>query len=344
MSDKNNIENQNLIPDDDYEYEKKLAEEERSRRLAEEEKLREQAENEKKLERQREKEREKRIAQERLELLQLKNGVIDESQSTIKEEHEEKTKLKGMAWISNFWYHYKYMIIFVSFIAAVVIFITYSEIKRERPDLTILMIADNGLAQRDKELEEFFEKYTDDTDDNGYVHVSVISVPLSPNSDYQTANANSSKFFAQLQAGDAMIVITDSNTDEEYKNLMDPTLSEDFPGNKYIDELGFSFNSRVMADELKYEYMPNDVHMSIRYPTKTMDLSLEESQENYDKSFVVFKRIVDDITQRCEESNDPGLETEPIKYDTDEKSEESTQDSVKADEKDSSSVGAGNDQ
>lgn len=320
MSQKNrmNIDNPNLVDEDDYEYEKKLAEQEQERRrkLEEKELAREQQRAQE--ERQAQKERDKKIAQDKLELLQLKNGVIGEDEATIKEEHTEAVKLTGTAWLSNFWYHNKFMILFITFIVAVVAFITYSEITRERADLTIMMIADNGLAQRQDELEEFFEKYTDDIDGNGYVHVAVLCIPISDRLDYQTLDANTSKFVTQIQAGDAMIVITDSNTDEEYKALMDATLQEDFPGNKYVDELGFSFNSKVMAEELKYEYMPNDVHMSIRFPAASMNIKLEESQENFDTSYVVFKRIVEDITKRCEETNDPGLETEPVKYETDE--------------------------
>ena len=69
-----------------------------------------------------------------------------------------------------------------------------------------------------------------------------------------------------------------------------------------------------MADELKYELMPNDVYMSIRTPMETMSINSEEAQKIYDESFVVYKRIVDDISARCEASNDPGLTTEPIQY------------------------------
>ena len=36
-------------------------------------------------------------------------------------------------------------------------------------------------------------------------------------------------------------------------------------------------------------------------------------QEYYDEAFVVFKRIVEDLTKRAEELNDPGLTTEPMK-------------------------------
>jgi hypothetical protein len=318
------FEHENLVVDDE-EYEMKLAEEERKHREALEAAAAEDEAMRRKKAKEAEHEREKRIAQERLELLQLKNGVIDESEATIKEEHEQATKLTGLAWLENFWYHNKYIILLIAFFAIVIGYISYKEFTRERADLTVLLIADDGLELRQEEMEEFFEKYTDDLDGNGYVHVSVICVPLNPDGDYETQDANSSKFFAQLQAGDAMIVITDSNTEEQYKNLMNSTLAEDFPDNEYIDELGFSFNSKIMADEFRYEYMPNDVHMSIRYPTKTLDLSLEESTENYNTSFTVFKRIVEDITQRCEETNDPGLETEPVKRESSDESSDSTE-------------------
>lgn len=319
MSKKNrmNIDNPNLVNEDDYEYEKELAEQERERRqkLEEEELAREQKKIQS--ERKAQKERDQKIAKDRLELLQLKNGVIDEEDATIKEEKSETIKLTGTAWLSNFWYHNKFIILFIAFITVTVAFIVYSEVTRERADLTVMMIADNGLAQRQDELEEFFEKYTDDIDGNGYVHVTVLCIPISDRLDYQTLDANTSKFVTQIQAGDAMIVITDSNTDEDYKALMDATIPEDFPGNKYVDELGFSFNSKVMAEELKYEYMPNDVHMSIRFPAASMSIKLEESQENFDTSFKTYKRIVEDITQKCEETNDPGLETEPVNYNSD---------------------------
>lgn len=47
-------------------------------------------------------------------------------------------------------------------------------------------------------------------------------------------------------------------------------------------------------------------------------------QENYDQAFVVFKRIVDDMTEKAEKANDKGLSTEPVHYD-DESSADSSE-------------------
>lgn len=303
----------NMIPDDDYEYEKKLAEIERHKREDAEQAVLDDEKKRLKLEREEREEREKKIAQDKIELMKLKSGVIEESDS-IKEVHTEVRKLHGKERIANFWYHNKVWIIFTTFIAAVVIFITCDSLMREKPDLTVMMIANNGLSMRQEELESFFEKYTDDLNDDGKVHVSVIITPLDPNSnDAVMQQTYQSKFLAQLQSSESIMVITDSNTEPDFLEIMKHDLSQDFPDNKYIDQYGLSLNFAFLADELKFEYMPNDVHLSMRLPVKTLSDSLEDMQKSYEKSFEVFSRIVNDLTARAEETNDPGLETEPIK-------------------------------
>ena len=222
----------------------------------------------------------------------------------------------GFEKVQNFFYHNKVWIIFTIFIIAVAAFIFIDAARREKADLTVLMIANNGLETRQEELENFFEKYTDDLDGNGYVHVEVIMIPLNSHSDdYQQQNVNSTKFLAQLQGGESILVITDSNTDEEFKSIMTPELPKEFPNNKYVDDMGMSWNMEVMAKELNFENMPNDIHLSMRTPVKTLGDSKETMQENYDKAFKVFKRIVDDMTEKAVEAGDKGLTTEPVHYD-----------------------------
>lgn len=304
------------VDEEDYEYEKKLAEEERLKRQQAQERAAAQKAEKEKREREAEKERNRQIEEERRELLKMKSGLTSEEDSELTKKDAAYEKPRGKAAVANFWYHYKFIIIF-SFITLLVVgFLIYSEASRKRDDISVMIITDNDLTQRTAEVEEFFEKYTDDIDGNGYVHVGIISIPLSKNLDAVTRNTYTQKFLAEIQTGEGMIVITDSHTEDQFMSVMKNDLDKDFPDNKYIDEQGFSFNSKVMAEELKYELMPNDVYMSIRIPQDTMGLSKEEAQKYYDESFEVYKRIVEDITARCEETNDPGLTTEPVKYDT----------------------------
>lgn len=302
------------VSGDDYEYEKKIAEEEQNKRRAEEDEYKASLEKQKKLERRQREERDRRIAQERIELMKLKNGVISESE-TIKEEHQQVRQFHGMEKLSNFWYHNKIWILFSVFIIAVVGYITYDTLTREKPDITVMMIADNGLQLRTDELEAFFEKYTDDLNGDGEIHVSVLSLPLNSLTADTMQQGYQSKFLAQLQSSECIMVITDSNTNPDFQEIMKSDLSDDFPGNPYIDEDGLSLNFKFLAEELKFEYMPNDVHLCLRIPIKTVSDSLEEMQESYDINFKIFSRIVEDLTERAKETNDPGLSTEPVKMD-----------------------------
>lgn len=304
-------EEEKLISDEDEELELSLVEQARERERAVIEAERRAKEKQAEYEKQEQKKRDKRIAQERIELMKLKSGVIEESE-TFKEVHEEARKLSGKEKAANFWYHNKIWILFGIFIVGVVAFILIDEITRVRADVNVMMIANNGLAYRKTELETFFEKYCDDLNGDGKVKVSVMIMPLDPDSkDYQAQQSYQTKFLAQIQMPDTIMIITDSNTEPDFQAIFKNDLDKDFPGNKYIDEMGLSLNFKFLAEELKFENMPYDVHLSMRAPTNTLSTSLEDMQEGYDQAFVFFERIVNDLTKRAEELNDPGLTTPP---------------------------------
>lgn len=307
MSDK-----KNFIPDDDYEYEKELADQAKHEREEAEAKRLESLEQQKKREKQAQARREERLRAEKVELMKLKNGVISES-DTIKEEHEQIRELHGIEKLKNFIYHYKFLLIFFAFIIIAAVYILVSTLTKVKPDLTVMMIANNGLSYRQEELETFFEKYTEDLNGDGKVYVSVITAPLSNGSTDQMMLSNQTKFFGTIQSGDCMLFITDSNTDDDIMEIMEHDLSKNFPGNKYITEKGLSLNMKLFANEIKFENMPKDVVLSIRQPTKTINTSEEEMKKRYEKAFKTFSAIADDLSKKAEESNDPGLTTEPLK-------------------------------
>ena len=279
--------NERLIPDEDYEYEKHLADIERERREALERAEAEAEAERKAYEKEQRRLRDQQIAADRIELMKLKSGVIEESE-TIKEVHEEARVLTTKEKISNFIYHNKIAIIFVVFLIVTVTIIVVDMLKRDSPDMRIMMIADNGLAFRKDELEEFFEKYCDDLNGDGKVVVEVMILPINENSrDYQSQQSYNTKYMAELQEGDIIIVITDTNTDPYYTQPLAVDLDTLFPGKEeYFDKLGFKMNFSFLADELKYEEMPNDIHLGMRAPMKTLGDSKEDMQKNFDEALL----------------------------------------------------------
>jgi hypothetical protein len=303
---------ENFVPDDDFEYEKELAQEEKAKRDAEEERRQKLIDERKRQEKAAREARDRKIAQDKIELMKLKSGVIDESEE-IKEVHEEKRELKGFEKISNIWYHDKMWICFAAFTILVVGILVYDVVTREKPDLTIMLIADNGLGgtQQTELLEEVFEQYTPDLNGDGEVHVQIMNCALNDYSNDTMYTTNSQKFFANLQQGSVIMVITDSNTDPDYQALMVDNLTEQFPDNPYIDEQGLSLNFGFLAEEIEYSSMPNDIHLCLRRPVATLDDTIEEMQENYDEALEIFTDIANGLAEQAKETNDKGLETEP---------------------------------
>ncbi len=309
MSDKNE-----LIPDEDYEYERELADKERKEREQAQASEEERTQMLKKQEREREKQRERELAKERVELMKIKSGVIEHSDA-ISETPDETRKPEGFEKVTNFFYHYKIPIIFFVCMAIAAAYIIYDAVSRKKPDLTVLLIANNGLEFRTTEIEDFFEDYLDDRNDDGEVYCQVIACPLNSNSSDMSQTSNQAKFMAQLQTGDNLFVIADSNTDEDFVGIFyhDFPTEEGFEGNEYITENGFSLNMKTFANLMNYESMPNDVYLAMRAPIKTIKDSEEKMQENFDRDKKLFKAIVDDLTKKAKDSGDTGLETPPIK-------------------------------
>ena len=304
--------NKNLIPDEDFEYEKELA---RKARLAEEdkEKARELEEKERaKAERERERAREQQLAKERVELVKMKSGVIEHSDA-ISETPDTTRKAQGFEKVTNFFYHYKIPVIFAVAAIIAVVYMIYDSVTRKKPDMTVIMIANNGLEFRTEELSDFFEKYVDDRNGDGEVYVQVIACPLNPNSTDMSQTSNQAKALAQLQTAENLFMIVDSNTDPDFLDVLYHEFPQDYSDNKYMTENGLSLNFKFFANEIKYESMPYDVVLGMRAPIKTVQDSEEKMQENFDRDVKVFEAIADDLAKKAEETGDTGLETPPAK-------------------------------
>lgn len=308
----NETEDGKLLPDEDEEFERELAEQERKRREEIEQTRLRIAEEKRQQEKRERDERDRRIAQDRLDLIKMKAGIA-EGDEVIREVHEEKRELHGLEKAANFFYHEKWWIILAVFGLAVVIFMIIDAVNQVKPDLEILMICDNALGSDTSRelLEDKLEQYIPDRNGDGEVSVQIINCALNEYRNDMIYNNNSQKFFANIQQGKIIMVITDSNTDPDFQALMVNDLPEKMPNNEYIDEQGLSLNFGFLANELECEYLPNDIHLCLRRPVSTLDGSIEDMQEYYDKDFELFKSIADGLTEQARESDDKGLPTDP---------------------------------
>lgn len=238
---------------------------------------------------------EEQLRQEKLELIRLKQGVIEESE-TIHEEHEAPKKYNIFQKISNFFYANKWWLGLGGFFAALAGFLIWQVVTTVHPDMIILLVSHNDLfyASCSEGISAIFEQYIDDVNQDGEVVVDVYYMPSSATTmerdGYMGDNA---KLAAEFQIGEAVLVISDYDADEfivpEHTLV---NLEEYFGDYEETEDMRFMLSGTKFADVLEYdEPFDDDIYIGIRQVRETMD-SIEEMQEVYDIAFPALEQFV----------------------------------------------------
>lgn len=259
------------------------------------------AKRQKILEERRKKEQEaydKKIREERIELMRLKQGVITESE-TLHEENEEKKKLSLWKKLTNFLYHNKWWLVITVFLVGTFGYMAVDLLTTVHPDMIVMVLTDDPTLQQTNDyLSKYFEQYIDDVNGDGKVYVDVYSIPVDDDiSINEYYNGNMTKLSSQFQMADSIMVITDAVANKTI--LADETLvdmEELFPDNKNVHGKGFYIRNTDFMDKVGYTgvVLDRDIYIGLRKPIKTMD-SLKEMQENYDIAFNVLQKVIDDL-------------------------------------------------
>lgn len=239
------------------------------------------------------------------ELLKLKQGIIEES-DTIKEEKIEYAKPVGFkAKFLNFLYHYKLVIIAVAFVAGVFAFMMYDTLTKERMDLRILVVATTDEANsilyfKSNDIETGVEKYCPDYDENGYVHVETYYIDMTEGGDPNYYFANQAKLYGEISTGTAHIfmgnkdmfqgIIGDADTNEMFVNL-----EELYPDNENVDGIYYKIKGTEFAGACKWiESCPDDLYICVRNVFDGMTSNQDKLLEYHEKSLEVLDNIIKD--------------------------------------------------
>lgn len=207
------------------------------------------------------------------ELLKLKQGLIEESE-TIYEEKREREELHGFKKLSNFFYHYKWHVIVGVFFTAVIIFFAYDLIKKEDGDVRVLVVSKEPsiarqVAYKTKDFELAFEKYCPDFDDSGYIHVDVYNIDLSENAQQDYMLASTTKLFGEISYGEAQMYILDTPSFESITDggstdgFVD--IGELYPDCPQADGIFYKLKGSDFSYMASYvEACPDDLYIVIR--------------------------------------------------------------------------------
>ncbi len=287
-------EQERLIPDEDFEFEKEQFEQEQRRA----EEAIQAAETRKRRAAEEQRAYQKKLAQEKIELMKLKQGVIEQSEArTLNEDIAEEAAAEKMSFgkrIANFWYHRKLLLLFGAFTLFVMIYLIHSVVTQEDPDLTVIITVDNGLSLRMDELENFFEQYAVDSNGDGEVVVSVYNIPMNPDGSYSLYDTNSTKLASMIMEGSTILYITDPLTESQLVDYMDD-VTADFPESKMLTQKGLSLNCALLREKLNWAEMPDDMYLGLRYVSSTLSTTGEKMQISYDKAMKVFEQVLADV-------------------------------------------------
>ncbi len=210
------------------------------------------------------------------ELLKLKQGLIEESE-TIKEEEKPVYELHGWKRISNFFYHYKWHVIVIAFFAAAAGFFLYDMLKDPVGDLRVLVVAKDSavaanVAYKTKDFELALEKYCPDFDDSGYVHVDVYNIDLSENISAEYMLAGVTKLTGEITYGEAQMYLMDTPALESIIADGDTSgfvnLEERYPDCAQADGIFYRLKDSELAYFSNYvEACPEDLFLVVRKVT-----------------------------------------------------------------------------
>ena len=221
-----------------------------------------------------------KLRQDRLELLKLKQGVIEEIPQ------DEKVEKQYTVWekIGNFFYHNKIYVILGTMFAALAIFLIYDMVTTVRPDVAVMIIAeDENFDYVAEDIKMLLEQYCEDCNGDGKVFVRVTYLPVNYTGNFFHEN-DTVKLMGEFQGEDSIVVIADKESCEIFgidEGVL-ADLSEIYPGDENVNSLGYMLSGTDFGADIGYEDLADNLFIGFRKPQSGAGLNEEKFQRNFD--------------------------------------------------------------
>ncbi len=240
-----------------------------------------------------------RLRQERLELMKLKQGIISEADIP----REEVVQKEYSIWekISNFFYHNKLYIIVVTVIALIAAFLIYDIVTTVKPDVSVMFIANDAQVQfMLEDMEDVLAKYSQDYNGDGKIKIRVSYTPAAPDLDEMSAmyyqGSDQVKLSAEFMGSDTIIVICDKPSCDvvgiQAGDGVFADLSEYFPNDENVVEMGYMLNGTSFAEDIAYEELSDELWVSFRYPFTAGLGGSDRIEENFENAIDLWTNYV----------------------------------------------------
>lgn len=238
----------------------------------------------------------KELAEEKVDLMRLKQGVITDSDKVFPEQEAEKHYTVWQR-IGNWFYHAKWWLGIAAFVVLLGAFLIYDFVTRENPDLRILVLSANpDLDQQSPQLCSWLAEMCPDYNTDGEALVQTVYIPVSEMTMEMggtSVAAYNTQLYVQFQSDTCMLVLSDTEAEkylqpeDMFVNLKelypDCPLAEDY--RLHLDETNFSELTGVTAPLHEGSYL------ALRIPRENMNTA-EEMQTAYDHAKLLLDQIV----------------------------------------------------
>lgn len=159
----------------------------------------------------------------------------------------------------NFWFHYKWHIIGISFIVIAITVMLVQCMKREKSDLQIVYFSyEVCLETQIEKVEKYIEKYATDIDGDGKVNVKIVNCSFAQDGEIQFRNDTLTKVQTQIIGNKhALLYIMDKQAFEYLNGVVEEGV---FEGEEIIFEE--SFFEKTETEE--YGRLPKGLGMYLR--------------------------------------------------------------------------------
>lgn len=243
----------------------------------------------------------KSLAEEKIELLKLKQGVIDESDK-LDVKQSEKVHYTPWQKFKNFIYHNKWWLGIASFLTIMAAFLIYDTLTNIKADVLVMLLCDDTEFQNKKEdIAKYFDTLTEDYNDDGKKYADIIYIPISDDEDANMDGlyeSNITRLSAEFQMGETMLVIADGSSDSlvvPNENLID--LEKLYPNDPNVKSYAYHLKNTAFAERIGFNgALPDDIYIGVRKVTKSLT-SEKSMQKNYDIAIDVLDNLINDLSK-----------------------------------------------
>ncbi len=238
----------------------------------------------------------KELAEEKVDLMRLKQGVITDSDKVFREEDAPKNYTLWQR-IGNWFYHAKWWLGIAAFVVLLGGFLIYDYVTRVDPDLRILLLTENPQLEADAYLLcDWLADMCEDYNNDGKTLVDRVYIPVSKTTMEMGGTAvaaYNTQLYVQFQSDTCMLVLLDPEA-EEYLQPEDMFVSmeELYPDCPFAEgrKLIIDGTNFVELSGVTTELKPGS-YLTLRIPAESMSTQ-EDMQIAYDRAKALLDQIV----------------------------------------------------